>query len=684
MGKNQCKPGCKVPSEFYQIEQNITEINNHPPYPGSDGYWMIWNPNTHEYEQSDKPIPEGSLPDVDEATSGKYLTNDGEKSYWADVQGGGKGKVDSIEVNGIEQPIVNKVAQLTVDKDTVGLGNVDNTADLDKPISTKTQASLDEKQDVINIDGLLKGTGNGGIAQAEAGVDYISPDAISQTLGASPDKIPSEKAVSDAIASAGGGDMLQSTYDPDNTVKDAGGIPAYVEANGGKIDEIQVNGQTQVITDKKVNITVPTKVSELDNDSKYITNEALSDYATKDELPTKVSQLENDSNFINESALDGYAKTGDIPTKVGQLENDSGYITADEAPVKSVNGQTGDVVLDIPEQYELPVATANTLGGVKPDAKTDDMTTPIGVDADGKLWVHVEAGGTIDTILADKVMFDGDMVFTEQFGKYEPTSGKVTIPSNGKSLKGLLLDAYSEDKNPIITQPTVSITSSTAKAYEVGTVVTPQYSGTFNAGKYEYGPNPTGVTVTEWDAYNNTTQETKATQTGSFAAYTVPDGANYRITIKAVYSDGEIPLTALGAEYETGQITASSKTAQSGAITGYRNSFYGTLADKSTEVTNAAIRGLQQKSGKALANGNTFTVNIPVGAEAVLIAYPATLRDVTSIKDVNGLNADITSAFASSTMDITGANDYTAISYKLYRLDYAKPNDTANKYTVTI
>lgn len=485
--RNQCKPECKVPSEFYQIEQNITEINNHPPYPGSDGYWMIWNPGTHEYEQSDKPIPEGELPSIDESTSGKYLTNDGEKSYWAEVQGGGgEGKIDSIEVNGVEQPIVNKT----------------------------------------------------------------------------------------------------------------------------------------------VNIAVPTKVD--------------------------------------------------------QLENDAGYITADEIPVKSVNGQTGDVKLDIPEQYELPVATADTLGGVKPDVKTDDMTTPIGVDANGKLWVHVEAGGTIDIISADKVMFDGDMVFTEQFGKYEPTGGKVTIPSNGKSLKGLLLDAYSEDKNPVITQPTVGITSTTAKAYEVGTTVTPAYSGTFNAGTYEYGPNPTGVTVTEWDVSNNVTSETKDTQTGSFAQYSVADGANYRITVKAVYSDGEIPLTALSAEYETGQITASSKTAQSAAITGYRNSFYGTLADKSTEVTNAVVRGLRQKSGKALANGNTFTVNIPVGAESAIIAYPATLRDLTSIKDVNGLNADITSAFTKSTMDITGTNDYSAISYKVYRIDFAKPNDTANKYNVTI
>lgn len=533
-----------VPSEFYQIEQNITKINNHPPKPGNNGYWLIWNVETKQYEESNIPLSDGTLPEVSDDTKGWYLTNDGEKVYWAEVQAGTEGKIDSIEVNGVEQPIVNKT----------------------------------------------------------------------------------------------------------------------------------------------VNIAVPAKTSDLSNDSGYITNKELSDYATKDELPTKVSQLENDSGFISESALDGYAKTADIPTKVGQLDNDVGYINAEQAknaaPVQSVNGQTGVVVIDIPEAYELPIASSTQLGGVQPDDKTAEQTVPVGVDKDGKLWV--KAATEIDTILAEKVMFDSDMVFTEQFGKYTPSGGKVTIPSNGKSLKGLLLDAYSEDKKPTITQPSAGISSSTAKAYEVGTVVTPVYSGTFNAGKYEYGPTPTGVAVTEWQAANNTTTETKATQTGTFATYTVPDGANYRITIKATYSDGAIPVTALGAQYEAGKIVASSKTAQSGAITGYRNSFYGTLADKSTAITNVVIRALQQKSGKALANGNTFTVNIPVGAESVLIAYPAILRDVTSIKDVNGLNADITSAFTSSTMDVTGANDYTAISYKLYRLDYAKPNDAANKYTVTI
>lgn len=46
----------------------------------------------------------------------------------------------------------------------------------------------------------------------------------------------------------------------------------YVQLNGGKIDVIKVNGTAQTITQKAVDITVPTKTSDLNNDSSYQTN----------------------------------------------------------------------------------------------------------------------------------------------------------------------------------------------------------------------------------------------------------------------------------------------------------------------------------------------------------------------------------------------------------------------------
>lgn len=47
----------------------------------------------------------------------------------------------------------------------------------------------------------------------------------------------------------------------------------------------------------------------------------------------------------------------------------------------------------IPESYALPVATSETLGGVKPETKTAEMTQTVGVDADGKLWTTPSEGG---------------------------------------------------------------------------------------------------------------------------------------------------------------------------------------------------------------------------------------------------------------------------------------------------
>lgn len=43
----------------------------------------------------------------------------------------------------------------------------------------------------------------------------------------------------------------------------------YVDTHGGKIDVIKVNGTSQTITDKTVDIAVPTKLSELTNDADY-------------------------------------------------------------------------------------------------------------------------------------------------------------------------------------------------------------------------------------------------------------------------------------------------------------------------------------------------------------------------------------------------------------------------------
>lgn len=60
-------------------------------------------------------------------------------------------------------------------------------------------------------------------------------------------------------------------------------------------------------------------------------------------VPTKTSQLENDSNFLTEhQSLDGYAKNTDIPTiptNVSAFNNDKGYLTEHQS-IKTINGES--------------------------------------------------------------------------------------------------------------------------------------------------------------------------------------------------------------------------------------------------------------------------------------------------------------------------------------------------------
>lgn len=68
----------------------------------------------------------------------------------------------------------------------------------------------------------------------------------------------------------------------------------YVDENGGKIDVIKVNGTAQTISNKEVNITVPVSSSDL-SDSATI--------AHTSDIPTKTSDLTNDSDFQTETEV---------------------------------------------------------------------------------------------------------------------------------------------------------------------------------------------------------------------------------------------------------------------------------------------------------------------------------------------------------------------------------------------
>ena len=280
---------------------------------------------------------------------------------------------------------------------------------------------------------------------------------------------------------------------------------------------------------------------------------------------------------------------------------------------------------------------------------------------------------------AENVYFPEDLITTAAIGNITLTNGQATISAAGKNLKDVWNTIFVKEKNPSITQPSVSVSAPQNKAYEVGTTVTPTYTATLNAGSYQYGP-ATGITATNWSVTDSASHSAD-TNSGSFDAFVVEDSTNYIITATAEYGDGAIPVTNIGSEYAGGQIKAGSKSASSAAVTGFRCGFYGTLTNKNS-LTSDSIRGLTAVNSPSA--GKVLNLSVPVGAMRVVIAYPATIRDLTSVLDTNGMNAEIKSAFTMSQIDVEGANNYTAIPYKVYVMDFATANDTANTLKVTL
>ena len=89
-------------------------------------------------------------------------------------------RVAQIKDAVLYEPQVHTEFQKAQARSNIGLNNVDNTSDLEKPLSNATKAALESKQDKINTTGLLKCSSEGVISSAVAGVDYALP-TLTQT-----------------------------------------------------------------------------------------------------------------------------------------------------------------------------------------------------------------------------------------------------------------------------------------------------------------------------------------------------------------------------------------------------------------------------------------------------------------------------------------------------------------------
>ena len=155
------------------------------------------------------------------------------------------------------------------------------------------------------------------------------------------------------------------TNDGDGTTGSKFATEAYVNTNGGKIDKIKVNGTEQTITNKAVDITVPTKTSDLTNDSNFAVDASYvhtdNNYTTAEK--NKLSGVASGAqvNKIESIKVNGTAQTITskavditIPTNNNQLTNGAGYQTASEVQTAINSAISGITGIDFQVVTSLP------------------------------------------------------------------------------------------------------------------------------------------------------------------------------------------------------------------------------------------------------------------------------------------------------------------------------------------
>ena len=283
--------------------------------------------------------------------------------------------------------------------------------------------------------------------------------------------------------------------------------------------------------------------------------------------------------------------------------------------------------------------------------------------------------GMITELTTDKVTLASKITVKGQtLGSYK--DGDEILP--GATLTSILKKQFAKQIPPTYNAPTMSMTPSN-QTVESGTNVNPTVTASYN--KRDGGD----VTNYKLERIENG-QSTAVINGTTIQPYQqdqimVQDGGLLKFTATIDYAAGPIKDDNLGEPYPSTSIKAG-KLSSTITYTGQRKTFYGKDKQTTAATSSDHVRGLQQSTMNAT-NGTKLTINISQGDTRVTFAYPASLRDVTSVLS-SALNLNVKDTFVKTTVDVEGANKYNPIQYKVYTYIPAIPFASSDTYTVTI
>lgn len=392
------------------------------------------------------------------------------------------------------------------------------------------------------------------------------------------------------------------------------------------------------------------------------------------------------------------------------------YAGIDQAQLDAIEDNYYHVVPTIPEGSEEIETDAQALARVVTNPKKGDiavcertigdLSSASSMTAymyDGEKWCALD--GNYD---ASNVYFNNDITLA---GDYT-TVGNVklsekTLSAKGKSLEQLMQNIFTKELYPSNDLPTIALSGDSDQSGEVGTTFTlPTVKVTVSdVGSYTYGP-ATGInfpigkltiaecastsTLSNITGASNKKSNTTAAVKNSTVSLTASNAKGTVYTDSAIsyvfdaageYTEGAMPVTNLGNNYESKKIAAGTAHCDARTIkrTGWRNYWYGfvstTTAAGLTRITDSAATNYNKVTdgtktltagGAAISNKTLPTITAAAGDRMPVVVFPTSAKKkVTSASMPSSLNAPVTFTKI-GTVNLAGANGASAVSYDIW------------------
>lgn len=439
-------------------------------------------------------------------------------------------------------------------------------------------------------------------------------------------------------------------------VTDGSGI--YIKGADGQMDQVG-GGEATSVADGVLDLgnfqpgIVATEIGESPTDNTLPTAQAVKEY-----VDSTVSTVSGALSTL-EGVVDGTVASITVPE---DAQPEAGTVLR----VTKVDGTHTDITI---ADIFLSAASYNT----------ESHVLTLTLNSEPPSTVEVDLSDIIGSSFSD-VMVGADEAFTVELGTGGTLGGyKTGDPiSADTSLETIIKTLLMKQVPPTYTQPSIAIANnggSASGSYEIGTEVTPNVRATFTQ-------NDAGALTNiqfKKGGSNVGEAQTSSPATYTEAAFTLETAISFSAT--ATYAEGAIKDDNLGEPYEEGHIAAGSKTSSNFTFTPYRQGYFVGTTTNTAALDSAAIRGLSTKKNGAY-SAATINFTIPVGAARVIIAVPGTANGVTAIQNTT-INQAVLSLFSQSSVDVEGANGYTAIAYKVWTYTPVEPYPESQNLQIT-